>query len=225
MDTLRKYTVVGLMVAAVGLTGYGDQSSGPAETAGRNLDQAARTAGDAAGNAADETGTFSGGGKDAWIEGKTETVFMLNRHLNSFSIDTDVENGIVHLTGMVESDIDRDLAGELAKGIEAVVEVKNDLKVEPEHARDTASAGGAGESRSIGAWVDDATTTAAVKSKLIGNPNTKGMKIDVDTRGDVVTLSGQVASAEQKQLAEEIARNTGDVKDVRNQLVVNSGTP
>jgi osmotically-inducible protein OsmY len=29
------------------------------------------------------------------------------------------------------------------------------------------------------------------------------MKIDVDTRGDVVTLSGRVASGEERQLAEE----------------------
>jgi osmotically-inducible protein OsmY len=54
----------------------------------------------------------------------------------------------------------------------------------------------------------------------MGNPNTKGMQIDVDTRGDVVTLSGEVASSEEKSLAEELTRNTGDVKDVRNQLVV-----
>jgi osmotically-inducible protein OsmY len=54
----------------------------------------------------------------------------------------------------------------------------------------------------------------------LGNSNTAGMQIDVDTRGDVVTLSGEVVSAEEKALAEELARSTGDVKDVRNQLVV-----
>jgi len=78
----------------------------------------------------------------------------------------------------------------------------------------------AGADRSFGAWIDDATTTASVKSRLLGNPNTAGMQIDVDTRGDVVTLSGEVVSAEEKALAEEMARSTGDVKDVRNQLVV-----
>ena len=61
-----------------------------------------------------------------------------------------------------------------------------------------------------------------MKAKLIGNSNTRGLQIDVDTRGDVVTLSGRVASAEEKQLAGEIARNTGDVKTVRNELVVDS---
>jgi hyperosmotically inducible periplasmic protein len=55
---------------------------------------------------------------------------MLNAHLNAFSIDTDVENGKVHLTGAVESDIDRDLAGEIVKGTDGVVDVQNDLKIE-----------------------------------------------------------------------------------------------
>jgi osmotically-inducible protein OsmY len=158
----------------------------------------------------------TGSAKDAWITGKLETVYALNRHLSAFAIDTDVAQGTVHLTGTVESDIDRDLAGELAKGIEGVVAVDNDLQVgaAPAAKREETP------DRPFGVWVDDATTTAQVKSKLLGNPNTKGLQIDVDTRGDVVTLSGEVRSAEEKQLVEELARNTGDVKQVRNQLVV-----
>src|SRR5688572_10608019 len=157
-----------------------------------------------------------GAAKDAYIDGKLEAVYALNRHLSAFAIDTEVDKGIVHLTGKVQADIDRDLAGELAKNVEGVVEVNNDLTIVTD-ARVTPAEGA---DRSFGAWIDDATTTASVKSKLMGNPNTKGMKIDVDTRGDVVTLSGQAASAEEKALAEEMARSTGDVKDVRNQLVV-----
>ncbi len=169
--------------------------------------------------------SFSSEAKDAWITGKIETIYTLNRHLNPFSINTDVDRGMVHLTGMVESDIDRDLAVELAKNVEGVVEVKSELTIEPETARQAADAAATKHDgdRSFGTWVDDATTTAAVKSKLIGNANTSGMKIDVDTRGDVVTLSGRVASSEEKELAGEIARSTGDVSDVRNQLVVDAG--
>ena len=122
-----------------------------------------------------------------------------------------VTQGVVQLTGKVSSDIDRDLAGELAKGIEGVVDVNNDLQVVARTGDTAATAVGSGD-RSFGAWIDDATTTASVKSKLLGNPNTEGLQIDVDTRGDVVTLSGEVASAEEKALAEELTRNTGDVK-------------
>lgn len=43
-----------------------------------------------------------------------ETAFALNRRLKPFSIDTGVENGIAHLSGKVESDVDRDLAARIA---------------------------------------------------------------------------------------------------------------
>lgn len=156
-----------------------------------------------------------GNAKDAWIQGKIETVYTLNRHLNAFAIDTSVAAGAVHLTGKVESDIDRDLAEELAKGIDGVVSVDNDLVVEAKSRKAAETS-----ARPFDVWVDDATTTAVVKSKLLANPNTKGLQVDVDTVGDVVTLSGAVASQEEKQLAEQLARNSGDVKDVRNQLIV-----
>ena len=164
-------------------------------------------------------GEMTGAVKDGWIDGRLEAVYALNRHLNPFTISTDVENGTVHLTGTVESDIDKDLAGELAKGIDGVVDVRNDLRVEAKNARSA----DAGPERSFGSWVDDTTTTAAVKTKLIGNSNTAGLDIKVETTGDVVTLSGTVASDEERQLAEEIARNTGDVRDVRNELLVDNG--
>ena len=160
--------------------------------------------------------TFTGAAKDAWITGKVETAFVLNPHLNPFDIDTDVDNGVVHLTGVVKSDIDRDLAVQVAKGVQGVVDVESDIKIDKEVKPIKAESG----KRDFGSWVDDATTTAAIKSKLVANTNTEGFKIDVDTRDDVVTLSGRVESAQESDLAEQIAKNTGDVKAVRNNLVV-----
>ena len=163
---------------------------------------------------------------DAWINGKLETVYALNRHLNPFKIDTNVNNGMVTLTGTVESDIDRDLAEELAKGIEGVKSVENELRVDTTAARESEQKDSSGDSqrRKFGQWVDDTTTTAAVKSKLMANSNIKGTSINVDTRYDVVTLRGEVDSSEEKSLAEQLARNTGDVADVRNELKVKSGS-
>jgi len=162
---------------------------------------------------------FTGAAKDAWITGKLETAFVLNAHLNPFAITTDVDGGVVHLTGMVKTDIDRDLAGAVARGVDGVKSVDNDLTIDPEAAKKAAEARAANR-RDFGTWVDDATTTAQVKSRLIANSNTHGLKIDVDTRDDVVTLSGRVQTAEEKALAGQIAHDTGDVKAVRNDLVV-----
>src|SRR5512139_2211953 len=111
---------------------------------------------------------------DAWIQGKIETVFALNRHLDGYAIETDVNRGAVHLTGKVDSEIDKDLAGQLAKGVDGVVSVKNDIAV-VEKSRVTTTT--TGEHRPFGRWVDDATTTAAVKTKLVADKNIAGLKI------------------------------------------------
>lgn len=166
-----------------------------------------------------DSSTFAGATKDAWITGKIEAAFILNSHLSPFAITTDVDNGVVHLRGVVKDDIDRDLAAEVARGIDGVVEVKNDLTIDADGV-DAAARQRAANSRDFGSWVDDATTTAVVKSKLVGNANTSGLKIDVDTKDDVVTLSGRVQSSAESDLAEQIAKNTGDVKAVRNNLVI-----
>jgi hyperosmotically inducible periplasmic protein len=156
--------------------------------------------------------------KDSYITGKLEATYLLNHHLNVFTIHPETTNGVVHLTGTVESNIDRDLAGELAKGIDGVTSVKNDLVVKAGSSQ--ANAKSSSSTRTFGAFVDDSTTTAMVKTKLLADPNVKGLKIGVETRGDVVTLTGKVGSSEQKQLAEKIASNTGDVKKVHNELVI-----
>jgi osmotically-inducible protein OsmY len=156
--------------------------------------------------------------KDSFITGKLEATYLFNRHLSVFTIHPETTNGVVHLTGTVDSNIDRDLAGEIAKGIDGVTSVKNDLVVKAGTSQATNKS--TGTNRSFGAFVDDATTTAMVKTKLLADSNVKGLKIGVETRGDVVTLTGKVGSAEQKQLAEKIARNTGDVKSVKNELVI-----
>ena len=156
--------------------------------------------------------------KDAFITGKLEATYTFNRHLSASAIHTETTNGVVHLTGTVDSDIDRDLAGQIAKGAEGVTSVKNDLVVKSGSSQASTKSSGSGET--FGQYVDDATTTAMVKSKLLADPNVKGLKISVETTGDVVTLTGKVGSAEQKQLAEKLAKNTGDVKSVKNQLVI-----
>ena len=178
-----------------------------------------------------EADNLSGDFEDARLTGRIESMYLLNPHLSAFAIDTDVENGIVRLTGAVESDIDRDLAGALAENVDGVVDVDNELRIDANARREVLASNDAGDQadgadgesdtrRDFGSWVDDTTTTAAVKSRLIGNAHTKGLQIDVDTQGDIVTLSGRVETAEEKDLAEQIARAAGDVADVRNNLVV-----
>lgn len=55
---------------------------------------------------------------------------------------------------------------------------------------------------------------------MIGDPLTKAREIDVNTFKGVVQLSGFVDTPEASQRAEQIARNTKGVVDVKNNLIV-----
>lgn len=160
---------------------------------------------------------YSGELNDAWLDGKVETAFALNRHLNPFRIDTEVENGTVYLDGVVESDVDRDLASQIAKSVDGVKGVENRLKVAEMKESDMQRA-----TNDLLQNVTDATTTAVVKTKLLANGNTKGLQINVDTQDDVVTLTGIVESDEIRDLAVKLAQNTENVKSVENRLEVKS---
>jgi osmotically-inducible protein OsmY len=157
---------------------------------------------------------------DAWIDARLETAYLFNPSLDSFRIDTDVVNGAVVLSGTVESDLERDLAGELAESLNGVVSVDNRLDVnttgEVAEVR--------GESESFVEKVTDATMTARVKSQLIANPNLAGLAIDVDTSESIVTLSGDVGSEAERELAGLIATNTPDVAGVANELRVQTNS-
>lgn len=75
-------------------------------------------------------------------------------------------------------------------------------------------------SRSMGRAIDDANITAAVKSKLLADRATQGLRINVTTKNGVVSLTGQVRSSTEKELAEQMAAGTSGVKAVENHLDV-----
>jgi len=66
----------------------------------------------------------------------------------------------------------------------------------------------------------NAVTTSKVKSALALSKNVSAFDINVDSSGGVVTLRGTVPSQESRRIAEEIARDTDGVKEVKNQISV-----
>ena len=74
--------------------------------------------------------------------------------------------------------------------------------------------------QTTGQSIDDSTTTAAVKAKLVGEKTANLTRIEVDTTNQVVTLNGIVQSADQKDKAEQLARQVGGVRSVKNNLQV-----
>ena len=66
----------------------------------------------------------------------------------------------------------------------------------------------------------DAAITSAVKTKFLADTQVGGLKIDVDTKGGVVTLTGTVKSAAEKAEAIRLAKTTKGVKSVVDKLTV-----
>jgi hyperosmotically inducible periplasmic protein len=142
-----------------------------------------------------------------------ETRFAESDELSALAINTDVTHGVVHLRGEVETEDRKEMATELARSVDGVKSVRNDLTViggEPgmlERMQDTAG---------------DAALTTRVKTRLLASSNTSGLAINVSTDDDVVMLEGEVDSETERELAELIAANTSGVADVRNELRINN---
>lgn len=64
---------------------------------------------------------------DEWLEKRVETTIMLNRHLSIRELDVEVNEGIVILTGSVNSEDERALAANMAESIGGVNEVRNEI--------------------------------------------------------------------------------------------------
>jgi hyperosmotically inducible protein len=73
---------------------------------------------------------------------------------------------------------------------------------------------------STGAYVDDATITSQVKSRMLNDPNVAGTSISVETLKGEVMLSGFAKNATEKSTAERIARDVNGVKSVKNEIAV-----
>ena len=71
--------------------------------------------------------------------------------------------------------------------------------------------------------MDDAAITTKVNAELAADKDLSAIKIDVDTKDGVVTLTGPAPSAGARERATEIAKNVKGVTSVNNQLTVKAG--
>ncbi|MCJ0765120.1 BON domain-containing protein [Variovorax terrae] len=75
----------------------------------------------------------------------------------------------------------------------------------------------------MSATIDDATITAAVTAGLAKDPDLSAIKINVDTQGGRVSLTGPAPSAEARERASVIAKSIKGVQAVDNQLTIKAG--
>ncbi len=156
---------------------------------------------------------------DIGITTKVKAKLVADSSVKASQIHVETTGKVVTLSGTVDNDAARTEAVALARGTEGVTDVVDNMTVSQPAQQQQAAEGDS----TVGQKMDDAAITAAVKSKLMVDSVVGGLKIDVDTRDGVVSLSGPVKSQTEKDTAVRIARGTDGVKDVQDNLVVQSG--
>ena len=187
---------------------------------------------------------------DSALKSRIETRLKNAATLKDDTITVSVENGVVTLTGTVDSKAQSLRAAQLAH-VKGVTNVENKLDVDSktektmekaerkadkatEKAGEKAERAGektkdaaarAGEKTkdtagTAGEAITDAWITTKIKADYINEDALKGSDINVDTNNHIVTLKGTVASLAGKSRAEQIARSTKGVTRVINTLTV-----
>jgi osmotically-inducible protein OsmY len=155
-----------------------------------------------------------------WITTKIQAQYFADADVKPWNIDvTTSSGGVVTLDGTVENPEAKNEAVRIARETEGVTRVEDRLRVEAD-ARRTDAARNAGDASAVGQ--PDAWLTAKVQAKYFIDEEVKARDIDVETRNGVVTLKGTVGSEAEHRQAIAIARNTDGVRDVTDNLRVDT---
>jgi hyperosmotically inducible protein len=142
---------------------------------------------------------------DAWITSKTKIALYADERVSGSAINVDANGGVVTLRGKVGSAAEKKTAEEVAKGIEGVTQVKNNLEVVP-----------SAEKKAVNRQDDE--ITKAVKERLAKDAQLKGSSVGVRSDNGVVTLTGDAKDLDARARASQLARGVDGVKAVKNEL-------
>lgn len=165
---------------------------------------------------------------DATITASVKTALLADERTQGFDINVTTKSGHVTLEGGADSIADRLAATDIARHMKGVVSVNNNLIVAAagtERRQDANKATASGEVREAadeaGDKIDDSWITTKVKTQLLADEDVKGLDISVETKENVVMLTGVVPSNKMRDAAIAIARNTKGVRSVNaSKLVV-----
>jgi len=142
---------------------------------------------------------------DAALTHAVEDALVAHPVAASHEIKVEVYNGIVQLSGFVDSDNVRESAVKAARDVPGVASVHDSLKIRPDN-------------QTPADVQRDSELTKKVENALITNPSTKSHEINVATADSVVQLSGFVDSADIRSTAAEVANAVPGVRRVQNEL-------
>lgn len=135
------------------------------------------------------------------ITNRIETELIFQAEVPSYWIDVKTSDGIATLTGSVNNLLAKDKAEQVAMAVKGVQGVINRIEVDPPFRSDEA-------------------VESDIADALLDNPATDSYELEVAADNAVVTLTGQVQSWQEKQLAAYVAKGVRGVQEVRNNINV-----
>lgn len=140
--------------------------------------------------------------------------------VRKYDVKVKVDGGVATLSGDVATAAQKAEAEKLAT-IDGIARVQNDIAIDPDEDRSLGERMKAGMSKT-GEKISDAWITTKVNWFFVGEDALEGSKIDVDTKDNVVTLTGTVTSQAGRTRAVALAKQTEGVKSVVDRLTVTS---
>ena len=142
---------------------------------------------------------------DAWLTMKVKLALLTTKDVPAMSIDVDTVHDVVTLSGKVADETEKTRAGEVAKGVEGVKEVKNILQVVP-------------ESRMKVVEKADDLIKDGVEKALKADKSLSGVSVKAVDQG-VVLLAGKATTAEAVR-AVRAARGVAGVRQVSSEIAL-----
>lgn len=145
---------------------------------------------------------------DAALTARVKAAVLDDEETKGTQIHVETRNGVVQLSGFVDSVMDQEAALKTARSVPGVKEVRNDLDLDE-------------ADRSAKQAAQDGVIEAKVKAEIAKDESLASANdVNVEVNGAVVQLSGFVANLEEKNRARDIAGAVSGVKDVRNNIAL-----
>ncbi|MDX1586481.1 MAG: BON domain-containing protein, partial [Balneolaceae bacterium] len=146
--------------------------------------------------------TITGERSDEAVEADVTEALSTDPATEALEISVDVRNGLVTLTGAVDSWQEKQLAASIAAGVKGVKEINNTIIVQPNPNRSAEN------------------IKEEIEETLMMNSQIRGEEITVNVDSNRVRLSGAVGSAYEKQLAMNYSHVVGVDSVVADELEV-----
>ena len=144
---------------------------------------------------------------DTWLTAKTKIALFADARVKGSDINVETKQGAIMIRGKVDSDAAKQAAEGIAKGIDGVKSVKNDLQVVAPAKREAMDN-------------KDEAITARVNEQIAKDAHLKKANIAVQTNAGVVALTGEVRDIRTSAQASSTAWQVPGVKSVKNDLTV-----